>query len=305
MRKEKHSKKKIEAVTFKHKLALVCAVIALSYAFYLNFPYYLFATHFKVQETRKNLQEVVPREVSAAHPVASKSASFNIPILMYHYVEYVKDRRDRIRQSLDIEPIIFEAQIKTLVDDKFTFLTMAEVGEILNGKKVLPKKPVALTFDDGYRDFFTDAYPVLKKYHVKGTAYVVPGFFDQPNYMLTSQIKILAKDQNIELGAHTMHHVYLKDMSAIFAEREILQSKYRLEDLIHKPVVSFAYPYGAIDNQAIELVRKAGFSSAVSTIGGIKIAENNRYFLYRLRSGNMIGQTLLNFISNPPFSPNP
>jgi len=102
-----------------------------------------------------------------------------------------------------------------------------------------------------------------------------------------------------------MHHVYLKDMSTIFAEREILQSKYRLEDLIHKPVVSFAYPYGAIDNQAIELVRKAGFSSAVSTIGGIKIAENNRYFLYRLRSGNMIGQTLLNFISNPPFSPNP
>ncbi len=302
MAQKKNSSIEQRHVTFRYKLALLCLFATFSYLLYLYFPYYLFSSHHNVPETKKNIEKTVPKEVKSAHPFASTSARFRIPILMYHYVEYVKNKKDVTRQSLDIEPVIFEAQVKTLIADHFTFLTMSEVADILDGKKKLPDKPIVLTFDDGYRDFYTDAYPILKKYHVKATAYVVPGFFDQPNYMLTSQIKKLANDSNIELGAHTMHHVYLKNMNSIFAEREILQSKYKLEDIIHQPVISFAYPYGAFDNQAIELSKKAGFSTAVSTIGGIQASQSNRYFLYRMRSGLMTGQVLLNYLQNPPYS---
>jgi peptidoglycan/xylan/chitin deacetylase (PgdA/CDA1 family) len=302
MVKRKKSQGEHIPLTFRYKLALGCLFITLSYFLYLYFPYYLFSSHHNVPETKKNIEKVVPKEVKTAHPLASTSARFRIPILMYHYVEYVKDKKDVTRQSLDIEPKIFDAQLKTLVDGHFTFLKMSDVADILDGKKSLPEKPLVLTFDDGYRDFYTDAYPILKKYRVKATAYVVPGFFDQPNYLLLSQVKKLAKDSTIELGAHTMHHVYLKDVASIFAEREIIQSKYKLEDIIHKPVISFAYPYGAFDNQAIELSKKAGFSTAVSTIGGIQVSENNRYFLFRMRAGNMIGKELLNYLESPPYS---
>jgi peptidoglycan/xylan/chitin deacetylase (PgdA/CDA1 family) len=300
MAKKKSRKHQIH-LSVRHKIAFIGGLITLSYFLYLYFPYYLFASHHNVPETKKNIEKVIPKEVKSAHLSASTGATFRIPILMYHYVEYVKDKKDLTRQSLDIEPNVFEAQIKTLVDDHFTFLKMSDVADILDGLKSLPEKPVILTFDDGYRDFYTDAYPIIKKYQVKATAYVVPGFFDQPNYMLTSQIKELALDDNIELGAHTMHHVYLKDVASIFAEREIVQSKYKLEDIIHKPVMSFAYPYGAFDNQAIELSKKAGFSTSVSTIGGIQASVDNRYFLYRMRAGMMTGDILINFIENPPF----
>ncbi len=299
---KKKSQKRTMRLTPRHKIAIICALISFSYFLYLYFPYYLFSSHHNVPETKKNIEKVIPKDVKSAHLSASTSARFRIPILMYHYVEYVKDKNDHTRQSLDIEPHIFDAQIKTLAEAHFTFLTMSDVSEILDGNKTLPEKPLVLTFDDGYRDFYTDAYPILKKYHVKATAYVVPGFFDKPNYLLISQVKELGKDETIELGAHTMHHVYLKDMASIFAEREILQSKYTLEDIIHKPVISFAYPYGAFDNQAIELTKKAGFSTAVSTIGGITASVDNRYFLFRVRSGNMTGEVLLNYLQNPPYS---
>jgi peptidoglycan/xylan/chitin deacetylase (PgdA/CDA1 family) len=305
MPRKKKSVSRYRSLTYRHKIALICGLLVSCYLIYLYFPYYLFASHRNVPETKQNVQKVIPKEVKSAHLQATTSASFRIPILMYHYVEYVKDRKDLTRQSLDIEPAIFDEQIKSLVDAHFTFLTMADVGDIIDGNKELPSQPVVLTFDDGYRDFYTDAYPILRKYNVKATAYVVPGFFDQPNYMLTSQIKILAKDDNIELGAHTMHHVWLKDMTSFLAEREISQSKYKLEDLIHKPVVSFAYPYGAFDNSAIDLAKKAGFVTAVSTIGGIEASKNNRYFLYRIRPGYMTGPVLTNYVINPPFASNP
>lgn len=300
-RKKTKNKKNLRSITFRHLVLLIGGLSVITYIAVVNFPYYLFASHRNIPETKHNIQTDIPKEVKSAHPFASSSATFKIPILMYHYIEYVQDRKDTIRQSLNIEPFVFEEQIKTLKDNNFTIMTMSEVADVLDGISPLPAKPVVLTFDDGYRDFYTDAFPVLKKYNVKATVYVVPGFFDQPNYMYTWQVKELAKASFIELGAHTMHHVYLKDMAPIFAKPEIEQSKYKLEDLIHKPVVSFAYPYGAFDNSSIELSRMAKFRTAVSTIGGITASDSNRFFLFRIRPGYMTGITLVNYLEHPPY----
>lgn len=289
-------------LTVKYFFTAFCSLLVISYLIFLYFPFYLLAPNHSTPETKRNIEVIAPDEVKALHPSSSASASYRIPIVMYHYVEYVRDKKDYTRQLLDTEPKVFEAQIRTMVDANFTFLKMNEVADILEGTRRLPEKPVAITFDDGYKDFFTDAYPILKKYKVKATAYVVPGFFDKPNYMSAAQILTLSKDKNIELGAHTMHHVWLKDMPLSLKEREIVESKYKLEDLIHKPVVSFAYPYGAFDNLAIDLVKNAGFRTAVSTIPGIDESWANRYFLFRLRTGVMTGSTLLNYLRNPPYS---
>lgn len=301
----KKKSKKNNRLIFSHNHLVIVGIGILSLLLlYRYVPYYIFFSHHNVAETRTNTQKEIPQEVKIKHPQSDEQISYHIPILTYHYVEYPKDARDTIRQSLNIYPYTFEAQLKTLLSGGYTFMTMADVADVIDGKKTLPSKPVVLTFDDGYGDFYTDVFPILKKYkEVKAVAYVVPGFLDHPNYLTTSQVKEIASYSHIELGAHTMHHVYLKDMPALLAQREIVASKYALEDIIHKAVVSFAYPYGAFDNNSIELVKKANFRTAVSTIAGLGASATNRYFIFRVRPGYMTGQELMNFLNHPPYNP--
>lgn len=226
-----------------------------------------------------------------------------LPILMYHYVEIVADKRDTMRKSLDILPTVFDAQIKTLQNAGYTFLTASQIPDILDGKLALPQKPIVLTFDDGYRDFYTDAYPVLKKYHVPATAYVVPGFLDKPNYLFKTQLDEINRDGLVEIAAHTVHHAYLKGMNLEKAKKEIVDSKNELEAEIGKPVVSFAYPYGAFDLKIADLVKQAGFTNAVSTLPGVELDGKNTFFLFRLRPGNRTGKTLLTYLEQMTYRP--
>jgi peptidoglycan/xylan/chitin deacetylase (PgdA/CDA1 family) len=220
-----------------------------------------------------------------------------VPILMYHYVEYVKDKGDTIRKSLSLAPPTFEDEVKTLIGAGYTFMTNAELADALSGKITVPAKPIVLTFDDGYRDFYTDVYPILKKYHIKATAYIITGFLGYPNNMDAEQVQQIADDGLVEIGAHTVNHAWLKGMNEKELVYEVGQSKKTLEALIGKPVVSFAYPYGAFDVPAIQVLAEEGFTSAVSTIPGADQYQTHRYFLYRLRPGGKTGESLLSWLS--------
>ena len=222
----------------------------------------------------------------------------HVPILMYHYVEYVKDKGDTIRQSLALTPYTFEEEVKTLSEHGYTFMTNAELAEAFEGKTPLPRKPIVLTFDDGYRDFYTDVYPILKKYNAKATAYIISGFLDYPNNMHTWQLLEIANDGLVEIGAHTVNHAWLKGLAQKTVLYELMQSKKDIEALIARPVVSFAYPYGAFDVPSIQAVAQAGFTSAVSTVPGIDQPQTHRYFLYRLRPGGRTGEALISWLQS-------
>lgn len=225
--------------------------------------------------------------------------SVRIPILLYHYVEYVKDRGDKIRISLDIEPYAFDSQVKTLKDAGYTFLTPNQIPDLLEGKMSIPKKPVILTFDDGYRDFYTDVFPIIKKYDARAVAYIVPGFLDKPNNLTHKQLKEIAQSKLVEIAAHTVDHAYLKGLNEKRVKFEVEQSKAILERELGIPIVSFAYPYGAFDLNAINIVKNAGFKTAVSTVAGIDVSEDNMFFIYRLRPGYRTGKQLLDFLDQP------
>ncbi len=244
----------------------------------------------------------IPAEVKAAaatHMVPRSNVlpgkTTKLPILLYHYVEYVRDRGDTIRQSLDILPPTFEEEVKTLQKAGYTFITMAD---FMDKSRRLPPKPVVMTFDDGYRDFYTDVFPILKKYNAKAVAYIVPGFLDQPNYMDKWMVEEIAKSGLVEIGAHTVHHLYLAGISEEAARDEIVRSKIMLEQELRVPVTAFAYPYGAFDLQAIKIVHAAGFTSAVSTILGIDASTENQFYLFRIRPGGRTGTDLTNFLEH-------
>ncbi len=224
------------------------------------------------------------------------ATTFRVPILLFHYVEYVKDPGDTIRKSLDTTPSLLDEEIKTLSDSGYTFLTMSDLENIIAGKTSSPAKPVVLTFDDGYRDFYTDAYPILKKYHARAVAYIVTGFLDKPNNMDWSQVKQIASDGLVEIGAHTVDHPNLNSLPQAAALYEIKTSKMILERFLGKKVGTFAYPYGAFNLQTIDLVKQAGFDSAVSTVAGVDASNVNKFFLYRVKAGGRVGKALTDFL---------
>lgn len=241
----------------------------------------------------------LPKDVQESIKNLKPQKFLRMPILIYHYVEYVKDDKDTIRKSLNIIPYIFEEQVKTLKNAGYYFITLADLANVLDDKNNLNPKSVILTFDDGYRDFYTDVFPILKKYQVKAVVYIVPNFLNKPNNMDTWMVSEIAKSGLVEIGAHTMDHTYLAGLPLQRVKYEIGQSKKYLEKNFGIRVVSFAYPYGAFDNQAIDVVKKAGIRTAVTTINGIFAQDINRFFLYRIRPGVRTGEELLDFLKNP------
>lgn len=224
-----------------------------------------------------------------------------VPILLYHYVEYVQDKNDKTRQSLNIPPYILTSQIETLKNAGFTFINAQDLSMALAGKIKLPEKVVMLTFDDGYMDFYTDVVPIIKKEQVKSVEYVIADFLNRPNFMFTFQLQELAKNPFVEIGAHTMDHVWLKGITRQAAEYQISQSRKDLQKITNLPIDSFAYPYGAFDQQAIELAKNAGFSNAVSTIPGIEHSRDSQYFLFRIRPGYRTDSDLLQYLKQETF----
>ena len=256
------------------------------------------------QMLKKPTPQPLPIVLNLLNPApATKplAGSVRVPILLYHYVEYVQDEQDTLRHALNINPDIFEIQIKTLSDSGFTFMTAKELGDVIDGKTSLPKNPILLTFDDGYWDFATNVLPILKKYHIKATAYIVPGFIGGSNYMSPDQLNDVINSGLVDVGAHTVDHVSLKDKLYPIVKYEVEHSKAMLENTYHINVVSFAYPNGSFDLQAINNTKRAGFTTAVSTIPGIEQSQQNRFFLYRLRPGYRIGQELLSYLEQKIF----
>jgi len=302
--KRKNRKNKIIATSWKLYGITLIVFLFLGVFFYRHFVSYLFDSSLNGSEIKEIHQQSIPEDVQKTlnEQKLRKEISdgIRVPILMYHYIEYA-DPNDKTRASLTTSPYTLEMQIKTLKEDGYTFLTAGELSEVLDGKKYLPENPIVLTFDDGYRDFYTYAYPILKKYNAKATQYVISGFLGNPNHLLVSQLKEISTGNLIEIGAHTVHHIWLKNQNEKTAFNEIYKSKTDLEKIIGKPVVSFAYPYGAFDLSAIEQTKEAGFFTAVSTIPGIMQRQEHRYFLYRLRPGGRTGTELLNWLEKARF----
>ena len=182
-------------------------------------------------------------------------------------------------------------------------MTAKDLGDVMDGKIQIPPKPIVLTFDDGHWDLDTEVLPLLKKYGVKVTAYIVPGFIGGTDSLSQSQLQDVVDSKLVDVGAHTIHHVSLKGKLYAVVNKEISGSKKMLEDTYHIKVVSFAYPNGSFDLQAIDAVKDAGFTTSVSTLPGEDIDQSNRFFVYRLRPGNRTGKELIAYLNSNPWTP--
>ncbi len=123
-----------------------------------------------------------------------------IPILMYHYVRTVTDPADTIGSNLSVTPERFAAQMQYLADHGYTTLTLREVHAILAGQAPLPERPIALTFDDGYRDFYTAAWPVLRQHGFKATNYVITDLIGEDAYLTWDMLRGMRQNSDDHLA---------------------------------------------------------------------------------------------------------
>jgi peptidoglycan/xylan/chitin deacetylase (PgdA/CDA1 family) len=206
----------------------------------------------------------------------------NVPILMYHYIRVNPDSRDRLGFNLSVTPTDFAAQMDWLARSGYHTITTEDLHGYLSGTRGLPSKPVILTFDDGYADFYTTALPVLRSHGFNADSYVVSGFVGRPGYMTSAQVRE-ADRSGIEIGAHTVNHADLVRTSIAGVGSEVGDSKRFLEAVVGHPVVSFCYPSGKFNGAVVSEVAAAGFHTATTTRFGYSHSLADRYIWTRVR----------------------
>jgi peptidoglycan/xylan/chitin deacetylase (PgdA/CDA1 family) len=196
--------------------------------------------------------------------------------------------------STETSPAVFDAHMKYLHDNGYCPISIAGVISVLKAAEPDNKKYVAITFDDGYRDFYTHAFPILNKHGMNATVYLPTAYINQDtrvfsgkDCMTWSEVREL-HSAGIEFGSHSVTHPMLRLLAERELEQEIEKSKDTIESELGVPINSFAYPF-AFPEQDIEFVHRlrdllkaVGYQNGVSTVIGSVQCLEERFFLKRL-----------------------
>jgi peptidoglycan/xylan/chitin deacetylase (PgdA/CDA1 family) len=196
-----------------------------------------------------------------------------VPVLMYHYIRINPVASDRLGYNLSVTPADFAAQMQWLVTNGFHTIFPSELNAALTQGTPLPTKPIVLTFDDGYRDFYDQAWPVLKQYGLKASSAVITTFIDKGDrgdtmYMNWNMVKELDRSGMVEIASHTLSHPDLSRTAPAQRWQELSQSKQIIEQQIGHPCTAFVYPSGKYDGATVSDASRAGYQIAFTTNDG-------------------------------------
>jgi peptidoglycan/xylan/chitin deacetylase (PgdA/CDA1 family) len=168
-----------------------------------------------------------------------------------------------------------------------------DVRAYFAGLRALPSRPVVITLDDGYRDLYTTAFPILATHGFKAVAYIVSGFVGWKQYVSADQIVEMDR-RGIEIAAHTVNHANMARASWPQLMHELVSSKRYLEKLVGHPVVDFAYPSGRYNDTVIAALQQTGYDTATTEQYSTVHSRADRYTWARDRVSG--GESLANFI---------
>lgn len=208
-----------------------------------------------------------------------KKKKYEMPVIMYHRV--IKDESEKGVHGTYVTVKQFDEQMKYLKNKGYETVTFED---LLNNKYKQrfdkDKKWIMLTFDDGYKDNYENAFPILKKYQFKGIIYILDGVkynkwdVDDKNnpekeFPLMNVEELLEMQKyGIEFGGHTSTHPKLAELSLENVKKEIILSKNNIENLVGKELLSFAYPYGSLNEDVKKIAQESGYQFAVATDSG-------------------------------------
>lgn len=210
--------------------------------------------------TNQETKEIAKIDTSEIKPLPKTIP--DMPILMYHHIREYSDSSDQTGINLSVSPTKLAEQLDLIKSSGYTTITFNDLNE---GN--IPSKPIILTFDDGYENFYQSAFPALKSREMKAVSYIITNDTGG-QYMTTDQVKEISEN-GIEIGSHTLSHPDLTKLSQGKLTDETKNSKEELEKIIGKPVVSFCYPSGQYNDAVVAAVEAAGYKFAVTTKPGV------------------------------------
>jgi peptidoglycan/xylan/chitin deacetylase (PgdA/CDA1 family) len=230
-----------------------------------------------------------------ASPIAAVAAAQRqLPILMYHSVSDTAEINVSPYFRVVTHPEVFRSQMSFLRANGWRGVTVQEGLQSLGQKTAGNERLVAITFDDGFEDFYTSAVPALREHGFSATMYLPTEFiadttktFKGRRCMTWQQVRELHA-QGIEFGSHTVSHPTLSDLGWSQIVPELRDSKRAIEDKLGQSIPSFAYPYAFLQrdrpfaSRFREELEKAGYENCVTTkIGRVGISDD-RFALCRL-----------------------
>ena len=205
-----------------------------------------------------------------------------VPVLMYHEIADAA----ATTSPLAVSPNVFADQLTYLREAGFNTVTAGTLSAVLaNGGGDLPERPVVLTFDDGYGDFFTEALPLLKQNGFNGTVFQTTGWVgkeDEVKRMLNWRELAESEQAGIEIGAHTCTHPQLDQLPEGVMREELNVSKSMLEDNLGVKVPGLAYPYGYSNVHVRRVARELGYDYAYSVSNAMASSAADMFTIPRL-----------------------
>jgi peptidoglycan/xylan/chitin deacetylase (PgdA/CDA1 family) len=215
-------------------------------------------------------------------------------VIQYHKID--KPGRGVLVRGGFTSPRRFARQMTHLKKLGFTFHTASELLAYYRENNAFPPKGITVTFDDGWKDGFTNAFPVLKRLGIKATMFVVASCIGETSAKAMAEGEVEREHVSredilemsragIEFGSHSMNHKLLDRIPTKEIEYEVVESKRQIEDLLQLPCLTFAYPAGYYSEPSQRLIEEAGYIAAFSTVYGpadtVDLYALNRVEIFR------------------------
>lgn len=238
-----------------------------------------------------NLKQIVDKIEKKYFDLYVDKKKYEVPVVMYHRV-INKSENEGIHGTYIYENI-FREHMKYLKENNFSVITFEDLNNIgWRNRFDKNKKYIIITFDDGYVDNYELAFPILKKFNFKATIFLmgestynewdVKADGEKSFPLMSVEMIKEMQDYGIEFGAHTFNHPKLNKLSNDEIKHQIVDVKKPLEEKIGREIITFAYPYGILNDYAKKMVEEAGYTFGVATDSGSVCLSDDLYQIRRI-----------------------
>ena len=224
-----------------------------------------------------------------------------VPILIHHRVD------DADTNPTTLKVADFEAQIKFLIEDGYKVISPDDLLDAWEKGKVLPAKPIVLTFDDGHKDIYKNVFPILQKYNVRATVFLVTDHIGMNDYLTWDEARALQAGGFVDFQSHTMSY---KDLTTLRGDKlwnEIYGSKQAIEWALNKPAKYIAYPEGKYTRDAEDTSKELHFRAGFIEDYGLAKHDENNFIVTRIpvlgTNNNTLFRFKLRLKGSPIFAP--
>ena len=225
----------------------------------------------------------------------------HIPMLLYHDIQQEHPIEESV---ITITPQRFEEHIAALLNNGYTPISFEDIYNASKGKFIMPKRPVVISFDDGYLTNYSYGFPIIQKYGIKATIFVIVdtiGRTDIKNpHFSWEQAKIMQQSGLVSIQSHTLNHYDLTVLDKFSLIRELRFSKYKIEKNLGISCDVLAFPYGNYNQQIVDAARQAGYNvlaqvghTGINTVSDVDTKPFIRITTY----GSWTGEELIMMIN--------